>query len=64
MLRQVNAMDVEELRRSQRRYRAGRGRHDTGNSEDEEEEELGSSTPGADTGDKNFHSSLCVRSVP
>merc|ERR1719384_2425635 len=57
---QVNAMDVEELRRSQRRYRAGRGRHDTGNSEDEEEEELGSSTPGADTGDKNFHSSLCV----
>ena len=59
---QVNAMDVEELRRSQRRYRAGRGGSRHGGSDDEEEEEdLGSSTPGAENSDKNIHSMLCVR---
>merc|ERR1719281_403376 len=44
---QVNAMDVEELRRSQRRYRAGRGRGH-GDGSDDEDDDLGSSTPGAD----------------
>ena len=53
-------MDVEELRRSQRRYRAGRGRGH-GDGSDEEDDDLGSSTPGAETSDKNIHSMLCVR---
>ena len=57
---QVNAMDVEELRRSQRRYRAGRGRGH-GDGSDDEDDDLGSSTPGADSSDKNIHSMLCVR---
>ena len=57
---QVNAMDVEELRRSQRRYRAGRGRGH-GDGSDEEDDDLGSSTPGAESSDKNIHSMLCVR---
>merc|ERR1719215_2224159 len=56
---QVNAMDVEELRRSQRRYRAGRGRGH-GDGSDDEDDDLGSSTPGADSSDKNIHSMLCV----
>ena len=61
---QVNAMDVEELRRSQRRYRAGRGgRQDHASDEEDDEEELGSSTPSADHSDKNIQSMLCVRSV-
>lgn len=57
---QVNAMDVEELRRSQRRYRAGRGRHN-GSDDEDEDEDLGSSTPSAEHSDKNIHSMLCVR---
>jgi len=56
---QVNAMDVEELRRSQRRYRAGRGRHN-GSDDEDEDEDLGSSTPSAEHSDKNIHSMLCV----
>merc|ERR1719188_2124924 len=56
---QVNAMDVEELRRSQRRYRVGRGRGH-GDGSDDEDDDLGSSTPGADSSDKNIHSMLCV----
>ena len=50
-------MDVEELRRSQRRYRAGRGRGH-GDGSDEDDDDLGSSTPGADSSDKNIHSML------
>jgi len=58
---QVNAMDVEELRRSQRRYRAGRSsRVEPGSDEEEEEEEMGSSTPSAENSDKNIMSMLCV----
>jgi len=58
---QVNAMDVEELRRSQRRYRAGRNsRVEPGSDEDEDEEEMGSSTPSAENSDKNIMSMLCV----
>eukprot|EP00092_Neocalanus_flemingeri_P014006 GFUD01015108.1.p1 GENE.GFUD01015108.1~~GFUD01015108.1.p1 ORF type:complete len:974 (+),score=215.91 GFUD01015108.1:67-2922(+) len=58
---QVNAMDVEELRRSQRRYRAGRNsRVEPGSDEEEEEEEMGSSTPSAENSEKNIHSMLCV----
>jgi len=53
----VNAMDVEELRRSQRRYRAGRGR-DHGSEEEEEDEEC--STPSAENSDRNMASMLCV----
>eukprot|EP00090_Calanus_glacialis_P047022 TRINITY_DN951_c0_g1_i1.p1 TRINITY_DN951_c0_g1~~TRINITY_DN951_c0_g1_i1.p1 ORF type:complete len:1635 (-),score=371.74 TRINITY_DN951_c0_g1_i1:570-5474(-) len=54
---QVNAMDVEELRRSQRRYRAGRNsRVEPGSDDEEEEEEMGSSTPSADNSDKNIMS--------
>jgi len=53
----VNAMDVEELRRSQRRYRAGRGR-DHGSEDEEEEEEC--STPSAENSDRNMASMLCV----
>ena len=61
---QVNAMDVEELRRSQRRYRAGRGgRLGQGSDEEDEEDDLGSSTPSAEHSDKNLQSMLCVRSV-
>merc|ERR550519_2546511 len=51
----VNAMDVEELRRSQRRYRAGRGR-DHGSEEEDEE----CSTPSAENSDRNMASMLCV----
>ena len=54
-------MDVEELRRSQRRYRAGRSSRAEAGSEEEEEEEMGSSTPGAEHSDRNIHSMLCVR---
>jgi len=58
---QVNAMDVEELRRSQRRYRAGRNsRVEPGSDEEEDEEEMGSSTPSAENSDKNIMSMLCV----
>jgi len=58
---QVNAMDVEELRRSQRRYRAGRNsRVEPGSDDEEEEEEMGSSTPSAENSDKNIMSMLCV----
>merc|ERR1719435_32693 len=58
---QVNAMDVEELRRSQRRYRAGRNsRVEPGSDEEEEEDEMGSSTPSAENSDKNIMSMLCV----
>ena len=56
----VNAMDVEELRRSQRRYRAGRGargRSEAGS--DEEEEEC--STPSAENSDRGVANNLCVR---
>merc|ERR1719305_1540294 len=56
----VNAMDVEELRRSQRRYRAGRGR-DHGSEEEEEDEECSTpSTPSAENSDRNMASMLCV----
>ena len=57
----VNAMDVEELRRSQRRYRAGRGargRSEAGSDEEEEEE---CSTPSADNSDRGVANNLCVR---
>merc|ERR1719495_192337 len=54
-------MDVEELRRSQRRYRAGRNsRVEPGSDDDEDEEEMGSSTPSAENSDKNIMSMLCV----
>ncbi|XP_023335709.1 mitogen-activated protein kinase-binding protein 1 isoform X3 [Eurytemora carolleeae] len=53
----VNAMDVDELRKSQRRFRGSRA--DLVNSEDEEEEG-GSSTPSADHSDKNIHSMHCI----
>jgi len=53
----VNAMDVDELRRSQRRFRGSRV--DLVNSEDEDEEG-GSSTPSADHSDKNVHSLHCI----
>jgi len=55
----VNAMDVEELRRSQRRYRAGRNsRVEAGSDEDEEDEDC--STPSAEHSDRNMASMLCV----
>ena len=54
----MNAMDVEELRRSQRRYRQGRGRLE--GSEDEEDEE-GCSTPSAELGDRTVASMHAVR---
>merc|ERR1719507_106313 len=58
---QVNAMDVEELRRSQRRYRAGRGgRLGQASDDEDDEDELGSSTPSAEHSDKNIQSMLCV----
>lgn len=57
---QVNAMDVEELRRSQRRYRAGR-RNQAGSDDEDDEDDLGSSTPSAEHSDKNIQSMLCVR---
>ena len=61
---QVNAMDVEELRRSQRRYRAGRGgRLGHGSDDEDDEDDLGSSTPSAEHSDKNIQSMLCVRLV-
>ena len=56
----VNAMDVEELRRSQRRYRAAASSRagEPGESDVEEEEELGCNTPGlAEHTQGNF----CVR---
>jgi len=56
---QVNAMDVEELRRSQRRYRAGR-RNQAGSDDEDDEDDLGSSTPSAEHSDKNIQSMLCV----
>ena len=55
-------MDVEELRRSQRRYRTGRNsRVEPGSEEEEEEEEMGSNTPSAENSDKNFMSMHGVR---
>jgi len=61
---QVNAMDVEELRRSQRRYRAGRNsRVEPGSEEEEEEEEMGINTPSAENSDKNFMHGVSMESV-
>jgi len=52
----VNAMDVEELRRSQRRYRAAATSRasEPGESDVEEEEELHCNTPGTEQADRNF----------
>jgi hypothetical protein len=62
----VNAMDVEELRRSQRRYRGTSGRGARGEGSEEEEEEEGCSTPGGGEGghgERAMASMHCIRSA-
>eukprot|EP00095_Tigriopus_kingsejongensis_P003257 maker-scaffold69_size418775-snap-gene-2.28 protein:Tk03257 transcript:maker-scaffold69_size418775-snap-gene-2.28-mRNA-1 annotation:"mitogen-activated protein kinase-binding protein 1-like isoform x2" len=60
----VNAMDAEELRKSQRRYKKGRGEQIATPSQesDLDEEEDDASTPNADTSERNNMSMFSVSS--
>ena len=63
----VNATDVDELRRSQRRLKSSKKGRPTSNNDSEDdldlddEDEASASTPNAESADKNFMSSLSVR---
>lgn len=64
----VNAMDADELRRSQRRYKSKRASDvvtpaamESDDLDDYEEDEVSSTTPGGESSDRNILSNLSMR---